>query len=61
MNLVQRKMKNPKCPKCNKPLRLSKIVRDKWICKETNEIFDTKDINVKGTWYDAVGRPYMRY
>lgn len=49
-------MINPKCPKCNKNLRLSKIQEDTWICKNCNEVFDTPSINIKGTWYERRNR-----
>lgn len=47
---------SPKCPKCDFNLRISRIQGEKWICKKCNEIFDTREIKIKGTWYERLSR-----
>jgi len=43
----------PKCPKCKKTLRKSKLDINGWVCKNCNECFKTQNIDIKGTWYEA--------
>ena len=34
----------PKCEKCKQKLCLSKLERDKWVCKNCNLVFCSKDV-----------------